>query len=320
MLLDEKNTNDSVEKFEEDIVDEKDKQIQAQKQFIGQLEIKLNEVERLLEKEKELTKLLSSKLRQYEIEEKIANKKKDIESFIPPSFELDSQDFEIHDIEPRRSQRLKKISPPSMVKRVKSKKRKPKSDPQFQYEVVFNKKKTENLASKKAEETDDKSAEKIMDSNEEYVGQHAEEDNKIAENDIKNDEDDEEVEMSGGEEELFTENDIEVEEDDEENGVDGNEEQISESIEEAEEDECKEEDKDEVEESEDEVESSSTGIESSKYNSEKEEAKVVDLDKYSPRHTEYCQRNISKSHILLKLESQKRDAVRAFFLCSDKTK
>jgi len=185
-----------------------------------------------------------------------------------------------------------------MVKRVKSKKRKPKSDPQFQYEVVFNKKKKENLASKKAEETDDIYVEK-------YVGQHAEEDNKIAENDTKNDKDDE-AELSGGEKDLFTKNDTEIEEDDEE---------IAESIEEAKEDECKEEDEDEddVEQSEYEVESSSTGIESSEYNSEKEEAKVIDVDKHSPRQKDYRQRNISKSHILQKLETQKRDVVRAFF-------
>jgi len=81
MLLDEENTNDNVENIEENITDEKDKQIQAQKQFISQLEIKLNEVERLLEKEKELTKLLSSKLQQYESEEKVAKTKKSYRKF-----------------------------------------------------------------------------------------------------------------------------------------------------------------------------------------------------------------------------------------------
>lgn len=262
MLLDDKHANDSAAQFGEDSVDEKEQQIQTQNHYINQLESKLNEVEKHLEKEKELTKLLTSKLQQYENDEQIADRKKALESIIAPSFELDSQ-FEIQASEPRRSQRIKKISPNSMVKRVKSKKRKPKADPQFQYEVVFNKKNTMNLGSKE----------------------------------------------------------IEVEEETEKN--EGKEEQIAEDIEEEEEGDDEVEVEEGAEEAEvdyKENEDSSSGIESSEYDTEKEEPEIMDLDKYSPNAKEYRQRNISKSHILQMLEPQKRDIVRAFFLCSDKSK
>ena len=159
----QKNEKDADEESE---LSDKEKQIQTQSYQIKELEKFLNQAKTDLEKERQIRKQtekqltvmekevesLKSQIQQFEKQEGNRRMKEAFDRIIPPSFKLlNTQDFEIpqevdkeevkqSDKSERRSQRLKNISPPSMVKRLKSKKRKAKVDPRYQFEVIYHKK------------------------------------------------------------------------------------------------------------------------------------------------------------------------------------